>query len=262
MSYEDPFRAPQAGYSMRPPSRGMEYGRILSFVFESPNWLMNIVWSALCVLLSGVVVGQLVMNGYQAQILIASIQFPNAQYPDFDSNKIGDYLIRGLWVWLSALLASFLLGIVALVFIGIFFAIVGLLIAATSNGGEPGVAIGLFVLFGYFFLIFGLSALTFVTVVPVMIKVGLTGNIAEMFDVQWHIDFIRRMLGSLILGALFLMLISMCLSMIGMLLCFVGIFPAAGWVMMSQGQLNAQLYRTYLERGGRPVAIQMIGPSF
>ena len=73
MSNYDPYRASTTGYALPPQGPGMQYGRLLSFVFESPNWLMNLVWGALCTLLSSLVVGQLVMHGYQAQIMIGSV---------------------------------------------------------------------------------------------------------------------------------------------------------------------------------------------
>jgi hypothetical protein len=263
MSNDDPYRASQSGYAVPQNGRGMEYGRILSFVFESPNWLMNIVWGALCALLGSMVIGQLVMYGYQSQIMIDSVRNPNGQYPDFDSNKIGDYLIRGLWIWLGILIASILLGIVALaliLFFGAILAVVGSLTAGAN--GEASVPMIIVLIVGYVTLFGTLTVLGFVVVAPVSIKVGLTGNLAEMFDFQWHIDFIQKTFGSLVMGALMMFLISILLSFCGMLLCFVGVFPAAGWIMLSQAQMFSQLYRTYLERGGRPVQIQLLGSSF
>lgn len=262
MSNNDPYRASAGGYAVSPSGSGMEYGRLLTYVFESPNWMMNLVWSALCALLSGIVVGQLVLHGYQAQIMISSTENPNAPYPDFDSNKIGEYLIRGLWMWLGALIASLIVGVFATVFVVAFFVIAGLIIAASSNGQEPNVVVSLGVFVCYFCLIFGLSALSFVVVAPVIIKVALSGNLSEMFDLQWHMDFVRRMLGSLIVGAIVLMLFSMILTFGGILLCIIGLFPAIGWVMMSQAQLYTQLYRTYLQRGGLPVRVQPLVANF
>lgn len=263
MSNYDPYRATAGNYPVSPGGRGMEYGRLLTFIFESPNWMMNLVWSALCMLLSGIVVGQLVMHGYQAQIMIASVINPNAIYPDFDSNKIGDYLIRGLWMWLATLIISFVLGFFAVIFVIFFLFVAGVLIGiASPNGQEPNALAAIVVFIGYFSLIIGLSVLSFVCVVPAVLKVALTGNLAEMFDIGWHLDFIRRMFGSMILGIIVIMLISMLLTFGGLLLCLIGLIPAMGWLMLSQSQLYAQLYRTYLERGGRQVPIQPLVANF
>jgi hypothetical protein len=203
------------------------------------------------------------MYGYQSQIMIDSVRNPNGQYPDFDANKIGDYLIRGLWVWLGILIASVLLGLVALVIILFFGAILALVGSLTAGGnGEPSVLMIFLLIAGYITLFVTMTVLGFLVVAPVSIKIGLTGNLAEMFDFSWHMDFIQKTFGSLVMGALMMFVISILLSFCGMLLCFVGVFPAAGWIMLSQAQMFSQLYRTYLERGGRPVQIQLLGANF
>lgn len=263
MSNYDPYRASTTGYALPPQGPGMQYGRLLSFVFESPNWLMNLVWGALCTLLSSLVVGQLVMHGYQAQIMIGSVQNPNGQYPDFDSNKIGDYLVRGLWIWLGMLISSLLLGVVFFIMFLLFAGVMAAAVALTANGqGEPSILIFFMAMFGYVFLLTAISIIAFLIIAPVTIKIGLTGNLGEMFDLAWHLDFVKKMFGSMVLGAIMVVLISLLLSVCGMVLCFVGVFPAAAWIMMSQANLYSQLYLNYLERGGRPVPIQLIGQNF
>lgn len=263
MSNIDPYRAPQGGYQYQAaPAAEMQYGRVFGFVFESPNWLMNLVWTGLCALFSSMIVGTLILNGYQAQILIASAMQPGARYPDFDSNKIGDYLVRGLWVWLGLLISSIVVAFLAVIIVVPLVLILGLIISATSNPNDPSIVVVLLVMFGYVFFIMSIMVLAFAVITPVSIKVGLSGNLGEMFDLAWHFDFLKKMVFNIALGALFLMLINLLLSFLGMLLCFVGIFPAMGWFMMSQAQFHAQLYRMYLQRGGRPVPIQMIGANF
>lgn len=263
MSNYDPYRSSGTMEPHSPQVQGMQYGRLLGFAFESPNWMMNILYSTVCVLLGSLVVGQLVLNGYQAHILMRSVIDPRATYPDFDTNKIGDYLIRGLWIWLGMLISSFLVGAIAVGVILVFFLIGGLIIAAASAGGEePGALVAIVVGLGYVATITIVSVFSFFCFAPVFIKIALTGNLSEMFDFQWHIDFIRRTFGCLLLGSIVLMLVSFLFSFAGMLLCFVGMFPAIACVMLSQAQLFSKLYRTYLERGGQPVAIQELAPNF
>lgn len=261
MASNDPYRATNSGYAVPPSGGGVQYARMLTFVFESPNWLMNIVWSALCALLSGLVVGQLVMYGYQAQILISSLHNRDAVYPDFDSNKIGDYLLRGLWVWLGILIASMLLGFLLFFCLVALILIMALLQLLTSDGNSVPVFIRVGMVVGYFLIIGGGVISSFLLVTPVAIKLCLSGNLSELFDWGWHIDFIKRTFGSMIMATLMLIFSGMLLSLIGILACFIGIFPATGWLMMSQAQMYCQLYRAYLERGGTPVNVQAIGSN-
>lgn len=263
MSNNDPFRSSAPSEPMAPMGQGMQYGRLVGFAFESPNWMMNVLYSTVCVLLGGLVVGHLVLYGYQAQILMRSITDPRATYPDFDTNKIGEYLIRGLWLWLGILITSFLVGAIAIGIILVFFLIGGLIVAAASAGGEePGAVVAIIVGLGYFAMLAFVSVFSIFCFAPVFIKIALSGNLSEMFDFQWHMDFIRRTFGSLLLGSIVLMLVSFLFSFAGMLLCFVGMFPAIACVMLSQAQLFSQLYRVYLERGGQPVNIQELSPNF
>jgi len=261
MSSNDPYRTSNAGYAVQQVGRGVEYGRILTYIFESPNWLMNVVWSALCAMLSGLVVGQLVMYGYQADILISSLQNRDAVYPDFDSNKIGDYLLRGLWVWLGIIIASMLLGFLLFFCLVALILFMALLQLITSDGNSVPVFIQVGMITGYLVIIGGGVITSFLMVTPVAIKLCLSGNLAELFDWKWHIDFIKRTLGSMILASLMLIFSGMLLSFVGLLACFIGIFPATGWLMMSQAQMYCQLYRTYLERGGTAVNVQLIGSN-
>lgn len=261
MSSHDPFRASNLNYSVPASGRGVEYGRILTFVFESPNWLMNIVWSALCAFFSSMVVGQLVMYGYQSQILISSLQNREPHYPDFDSNKIGDYLLRGLWVWLGIIIASILLGMLLMMCLIALILVMGFLQFLTSDGNSVPVFIQVGMIIGYLVIIGGGMITSFLMLTPIAIKLCLSGNLGEMFDWRWHFDFIKRTFGSMVLATLMLIFSGMLLSMVGILACFIGIFPATGWLMMSQAQMYCQLYRTYLERGGTAVNVQLIGSN-
>ena len=48
---------PQGYYQ---PIQSFDYGRVFTAPFKSPNWVMNVLWSVGCVVLSSVVVGTLV----------------------------------------------------------------------------------------------------------------------------------------------------------------------------------------------------------
>lgn len=164
---------------------------------------------------------------------------------------------------MGILITSFLVGAIAIGIILVFFLIGGLIVAAASAGGEePGAVVAIIVGLGYFATIAFVSVFSIFCFAPVFIKIALSGNLSEMFDFQWHMDFIRRTFGSLLLGSIVLMLVSFLFSFAGALLCFVGIFPAIACVMLSQALLFSQLYRVYLERGGQPVNIQELSPNF
>src|SRR5690242_1418081 len=99
-----PVAIQPAGLAFKPIDR-IEYMRSYQYVFESPNWTMNIVWGFLCLISTMIipVVGQLVLLGYQFEILEVLLRTQGARYPDFDANRFADYLGRSIWPFLVAL---------------------------------------------------------------------------------------------------------------------------------------------------------------
>src|SRR5258708_32650071 len=95
--------------------------RMLSYVFENPNWFMNLLLAALCALIP--IIGPIVLKGYLYEAVIGLLAVGGARYPDFNFSRFGDYLMRGLWPFLVGLVCSFaLLPFYAVILVG---AIVG-----------------------------------------------------------------------------------------------------------------------------------------
>lgn len=260
MSNFSPYQPPPPAYPEQQMYQGgnlgsLRLGRMFGFVTESPNWVANVALSAVAVLLSGVVVGQLVLYGYVMTIARREAEAPGSQYPDFDMNNIGDYLIKGLWVWLGMLLFGGIFGILLMVVVVLF----GGIIAAIGGpeGENGGIAIVMAIAL-YGVIILG-SLLIQVALIPVALRVGISESFAEIFNFRWHMDFFRRCGGSIILGGIVFVLGSMLFGIVGMLLCFIGYFPALGWIQMAAGNFLGQLYRLYLERGGEPIPLPARG---
>jgi hypothetical protein len=265
MASSDPFRTPAPGDpsstpTPQPPvasSGNLNLIRIIKFVFESPQWIANVLWMSLGFIFSGMVVGMLAILGYQMDIVIAENGRVPRRYPDFDVNRIGDYLLRGLWVWLAMLVVSIAIGVLLLPFFIIFLVVILVLAGDGPNrqqeemGAIVGIASGMIGLVG--------NALIMAVVAPIALRVGLTGNFAECLQLRWHLDFIRRTFWSLIGGTLFFIPLIAIYLLLGSALCCVGIIPAIGWFYLSQAQFYSQLYGIYLQRGGTPIPIVPIG---
>lgn len=265
MESSDPFRTPTLGDprstvtppSLRASSGKLNLSRIVKFIFESPQWAANVLWMSLGFIFSGMVVGMLAILGYQMDIVIAENGRVPSRYPDFDVNRIGDYLLRGLWVWLAMLVVSIVIGFMLLPFFIIFLVMI-LVLAGDGPNRQPegmgilvGIASGMIGLVG--------NALIMAVAAPISLRVGLTGNFAEGLQWRWHLDFIRRTFWSLIGGTLFFIPLIAIYLLFGAALCCVGIIPAIGWFYLSQAQFYSQLYGIYLQRGGTPIPVVPIG---
>ena len=91
-------KPPVDGDWAAPPAANMRYMRSLEFVFENPQWLMNVIWILLCSLVSGIVpvLPQMVLMGYQFEVVEALLHSRGSFYPNFDTGRISDYLTRGV----------------------------------------------------------------------------------------------------------------------------------------------------------------------
>ena len=174
------------------PSETMEYMRSFHYVFENPNWITNLLFVGLCKLSANVIpiIGQLVFAGYQFEIIEALHRRPGSQYPDFDMNKLLDYLVRGFWVFLVklviGLVMSPVLGGLALVFVVLF-------ISAGAAGGEDGAAIAMVILVPIVLCV-GLAMLAVINVlaVPFTLRAGLTQDFGAAFDFGFAKQFFSK----------------------------------------------------------------------
>jgi len=225
-------------------------------VGDSPNWALNLLMGAVCVLSTMVIpiIGQLVFLGYNFEIIEAlHLDRRRRAYPDFSFDRFTEYLIRGAWPFLVSLIVS----VVATPLIMVVLAIVGLplLIMLNARGDNPG---------GLLVLAAGLTisvvtvagmALMALAMVPMMLRAGLAQDFGEGFNLEFIKDFIRRVWKETILAYLFLVVSALVVSLAGLVLLCVGIFPAAALIMLAQAHLHLQLYELYLARGGTPIPL-------
>src|SRR4051794_34256672 len=120
-------------------SSKLEYSRAISYIFDNPNWLMNGLWSFLCQLVAQVipVVPQMVLTGYQFEVFDELLASRGARYPDFNINRLQDYLLRGVWPILAALLVA--LAWLPFFLIGLVIAIACIAGLSAVGGREAGV---------------------------------------------------------------------------------------------------------------------------
>src|SRR5436190_4088769 len=241
MSYSDPanpYPSSQFPTSLGKPAVSMDYMRMLSYVFENPNWFMNLLLGGLCSLIP--VIGPIVLLGYRYETVIALLAVGGARYPDFNFGRFGDYLMRGLWPFLVGLACSLvLLPFYVLILVG---AIVG---------GKAGAA-----LVGLMYMAMLVIVPVFVLVLqPMLLRAALTLDFVQAFQFEWIKDFLRRVWVELLLGLLFLCVSAMVLAPLGFLACCVGIILVGPILTLAQANMLFQVYSLYLTRGGTPLAI-------
>jgi len=231
----------------------LEYLRTIQYIFDNPNWLMNLVWSFLCQLAGQVIpiVPAMVFMGYQFEMLEDLQTNRGTRYPDFDINRLVDYLGRGVWPVLVMLIGVLAIG-----------AAVGMVALATlicasilgSVGGEDlaGVLVPIGVVIGGTLGI-AVMLLASIYVTPMVLKAGLAQDLGAAFDFAWVNDFARKMWVETVLSGLFMVGSALALILVTCGLAGIIIGPIMPFVST---HFYYQLYMLYLSRGGTPIPLK------
>jgi hypothetical protein len=228
----------------------MRYSESITDFFRSPNWLKNLLFGGLCVLIPAV--GPLALIGYHAMARYGrdSLRDP-ASYPDFVFDKFGTYLERGVWPFL----VNLVVGLVMSLPMALLFGVVGVALASMAQGKHnQDLSMGsalLLAICGLGFM--GVSLLANLVIKPMMIRAVITQDFKSAFDLAFVRSFVSRTWVQQLVALLFLIVSSMALTLVGTLLFCVGMYAAIAIVMFSQAHLDRQLYDLYLARGGEPV---------
>jgi len=211
------------------PSGTVDFGRCFTFLTEDPAWLTKILVGGLFTLLTVVLVGVPFILGYWARTLknvAAGKQLPLPEWDDLGGifsdglRLVGVYLVYAI----GLALALFLIGGVLMV----------PFIALGASGALDDGAGGLVAAFGglgtlLLWAIIMVTSLAGLVYLPAaMARAALRDSFSEGFAWREITAFIRANIGNYAL-ALVIYLVASFLSQFGMILCCVGIFPAAFW---------------------------------
>ena len=233
----------------------LEYFRSYQQSVQGPNWFINLLWGMLAFFSSGVIpmVGPMVWTGYLYECIEVLLLSRGRVFPDFDVNRFGDYLARGVWPFLTQL-AIWMSLAVSYVLLYVFMVLVAL---ATSAIGEEHVGVALAV--GgmlYAFCVAAVIILPMILLAPLMLRLGLTQDLAIGLNFRWWGDFLRRTWLETTISTLFVLLTGALLTTLGTALLCIGSYLAWAWVTMASTHLAWQLYELYLARGGENVPLK------
>lgn len=229
--------------------------RALKAPISSPNWLMNLVWLTVAALLNSVFIGQIALLGYGSEALRARAGRPENCLPDIDSDRFGDYITQGIWPFVIAMIAQIVLGVLALIPMGLMVA-VGFALA--NLGGDAGVAIAAVIATPIVFLVV-ISLGVFSA--PFIIRAMICQDLQTAFKMDWAINFVKLMFWEIFVSSLVYALLSFGVLILGMAALCVGYLPAIGLVSGGWLHLLCQWYEIYLSLGGEPAPEPVLGPA-
>jgi hypothetical protein len=212
-----------------PPASGtFDFGRCFTFVTEDPEWLTKVLVGGLFALLSAILVGVPFVLGYWGRTFRNVARGEPRPLPAWDDlggifadglRLVGVYLVYtlGLSVALIALSCVFVAPLVALGGAGLDDGAEALLAALGGVGS---------LIFYAAILVTSLAAMVYLP--AAVARAALRESFSEGFAWREITGFIQANAGNYAL-TLVAYLIASFLSQFGMLLCCVGVFPAAFW---------------------------------
>jgi Protein of unknown function (DUF4013) len=236
----------------------LEYLRSFQYIFENPNWIMNLVWAFLCQLAGGVipVLPGLVFMGYQFEVVEGLHLERGKRYPDFDLNRFMDYLTRGIWPFLVTLIVAMVLApIFAVIGITLFVGSLSLGAAVGEDAGALMFVIGLLLTIAVMMV---LGALASILATPLIIRAGLSQDFAAAFDFGWAKDFMAKTWVETLLSMLFLLFSALALTIVTCGAAAIVLGPIMPFV---SSHFYYQLYSIYLSRGGAPIPLKPRVPA-
>lgn len=214
------------------------------FAGKPKTGLTNLLLASACGLIP--VVGPVALLGYRAEVADDLDRDPDLlAHPDFHFARIGPYLERGIWPFLYQLV------VMGVAFVGIAGAVlVGWLASGARRELGDQLLVGTAA---------GVTAFLPVAVVclavlwPLELHAQLSGRFDPIAAIGFTVRFLAAVWGQALVTVALFMLAGTLLALLGLLAAGVGMIPVTAVLGMAQQHLTGQLYRLYLEDGGRPV---------
>ena len=211
------------------PTGSVDFGRSFTFVTEDPEWVKKILIGGAFTLACALLVGIPFVLGYFSRTLRNVVAGEPRPMPDWDD--LGGIFNEGLR--LTAVYLLYTLGVVAV--LAALGCVAALPFMALSGSGRDasealGVLGGLGIV-GLYGLVMVVSLVLGVYLPAALARAALRGAVADGFAWREILGFIRANLGNYLLSLVIYLLASF-LAQFGIILCCVGIFPAAFWGYM------------------------------
>ena len=221
----------------------VDFGRCFGFVTADPDWVKKVLIGGAFVLLSMVIVGAFFVAGYWVRFVRRVAAGEARPLPEWDD--LGGIFSDGLKVvgtWFT-----YVFGMLAVVAaLGCMIGMVALGIGGLPEGSHDArsavAALGGLALVAVYGLLALLGLALAIFLPAVFVRVAIKDRFEEAFAFRETVRFIQANLGNYALSLVF-HLVARFASQFGLLLCCVGVFPAAFWSALVLGYALGETVR-------------------
>lgn len=221
----------------------VDFGRAFQFYFEDPDWVRKTLMGSLFYILAMLLVGAPLVAGYVVQVTQRAARGEPRPLPEWED--YGRLFMDGLQV-IGLYLLHILVALILPGSIGCIFALIGGL-GSNSDAAGGVAAIGMVLAQ---LLLFVIMLAVMVYFPAAYIRTAVTGRFSAGLEVRENVELMKRSPGNYFL-AIAIYLVTNFIAQFGILLCCVGILPAAFWSMCVAGWALGEVARRDPELGGR-----------
>lgn len=219
----------------------------VKFFFKDKNWLQNSLIGTIFLIIP--ILGPIAMAGWHCEIAQRIHRKHPDPIPKLAFEALMTYFQRGIPAFVAQLVASLPIAMIFGVLIGVSIPMIFIF----AEFSEP-LAAMVGILVGVLSVV--VSVLSIVVVNAFQTRAELSEDIGVALEFKPAFQYMRATLGTT-LGAYFVfLLICTPLVFLGMLACFVGIYPVAVGINTGAVHLRMQIYEKYLADGGEPFKVR------
>jgi len=254
--YGQPAPAPMPPYVQAQPLtpgpsefEGVSVIRAVKMAFDPPHWKTNILLGLVLILIP--IVGPIALGGWMCEVHQRLVRRHPSPFPKIDFGDFGDYIKRGL----APFLVGLVVGIPIFILVYAFMGAAGFAVfAAGAATEEPlvmlavGIVVGLVMIFVMMMLSVPINA--------AQTRAELTEDFGQALSFGKIMSYSKATFGRVVLKNFVYMWVAIGIVFLGMLMCYLGLYPAAVVLQITSLHLRYQIYADYLARGGEPITLK------
>lgn len=228
---------------------GVSALRAVKAVFADQNVKTNVLIGIVFMLIP--IVGPMALSGWMCEAHQRLLRRHPNPMPKIDFSDFGEYIKRGLPVFLASLIITLPLIFIAYVVMG-GAALATFAAMAATNEPLVGILVGAVSGIIGLLVMFALS----VVVNAAHTRAELTEDLGQALKLGKIVSYSKATFGQVLLKNITFGFIAFGLVLLGILLCYLGLYPAIVVIQIAAMHLRYQIYSDYLVRGGEPISLK------